>query len=391
MISKVICLAAVVLVVAAQGGHEHKIAHSSQYIKRHDGPALKAYIKVHKEEHHEHKHEHGQEQSQEHKEHSHWHELKHEHGHEHGHWHEEKHEHNEHKQEHGHEHWHEEKHEHGDELGHGHWHEEKHEHIEHKHEQSHNHKHEHKHEPAHSSQHISKHDGHAEEVIIKDHHGHEKHVDYYTHPKYEFKYEVSDKHTGDHKTQHEHRDGDVVKGFYSLHEPDGSIRDVHYHSDKKTGFYADVKHSTHHIVLCLATLLAVAAAHYGHSSQYISRHDGPAHLVPIHGHHGHHDHDYYAYPKYEFEYKVDDPHTGDHKTQHEHRDGDVVKGFYSLHEPDGSIRHVHYHGDKHSGFHADVKHSTHHIVPHHHTIIKINTNDFVMYCFCLCSTLICLY
>ncbi|XP_047986110.1 cuticle protein 7-like [Leguminivora glycinivorella] len=106
----------------------------------------------------------------------------------------------------------------------------------------------HGHEHAHSSQHISKHDGHAEPVLIKDHHGHEKHVDYYTHPKYKFEYKVSDKHTGDHKTQHEHRDGDVVKGFYSLHEPDGSVRDVHYESDKKTGFHAEVKHSTHHIV-----------------------------------------------------------------------------------------------------------------------------------------------
>ncbi|XP_061710154.1 cuticle protein 19-like [Cydia pomonella] len=105
----------------------------------------------------------------------------------------------------------------------------------------------HGHGHAHSSLHISKHDGHAQEVII-NHHGHEKHVDYYTHPKYEFKYEVEDKHTGDHKTQHEHRDGDAVKGFYSLHEPDGSVRDVHYESDKKTGFHATVKHSTHHIV-----------------------------------------------------------------------------------------------------------------------------------------------
>ncbi|XP_063621672.1 histidine-rich glycoprotein-like [Cydia splendana] len=252
----VICLAAAVLVVVAQNEHEHKIAHSSQYITRHDGPVLKAYIKEHKTEHsHEHKHEHGQENSHEHKHehsHEHWHELKHEDNHEH-------------KHEHGHEHWHEQKHEHGHEHGHEYWHEEKHEHHhEHKHEhelehwhehkhghgheQSHEHKHEHKHEPAHSSQHISKHDGHAEVVTIKDHHGHEKHVDYYTHPKYEFKYEVEDKHTGDHKTQHEHRDGDVVKGFYSLHEPDGSVRDVHYESDKKTGFHADIKHSTHHIV-----------------------------------------------------------------------------------------------------------------------------------------------
>ncbi|KAF9796331.1 hypothetical protein SFRURICE_019413 [Spodoptera frugiperda] len=85
-----------------------------------------------------------------------------------------------------------------------------------------------------------------------------------------------------------------------------------------------------------------------------------------HGHDGGHGYvDYHAYPKYEFGYKVEDPHTGDIKSQHEHRDGDVVKGYYALHQPDGSVRHVEYHGDKHSGFHADVKHSTHHIVPHH--------------------------
>jgi hypothetical protein len=56
-----------------------------------------------------------------------------------------------------------------------------------------------------------------------------------------------------------------------------------------------------------------------------------------------------AHPKYEFEYKVVDHHTGDMKSQHEHRDGDVVKGYYALHQPDGSIRHVNYHGDHHTG------------------------------------------
>ncbi|XP_047986118.1 histidine-rich glycoprotein-like [Leguminivora glycinivorella] len=253
----------------------------------------------------------------------------------------------------------------------------------------------HEHGHAYSSQSIVLHQSHGHEQVHKHHEQHsalqqsgkkhdEHHHDYYAHPKYEFEYKVEDPHTGDKKAQHEARDGDVVKGYYSLHEPDGTVRIVHYSADKHSGFNAEVKregHAKH--VLCLASLLAVAAAHYGHghghafSSQHISRHDGPAHVVPIHGHghgHGHHGHDhghdvdYYAYPKYEFEYKVDDPHTGDHKTQHEHRDGDVVKGFYSLHEPDGSIRHVHYHGDKHSGFHADVKHETHHIVPekHHH-------------------------
>jgi hypothetical protein len=56
-----------------------------------------------------------------------------------------------------------------------------------------------------------------------------------------------------------------------------------------------------------------------------------------------------AYPKYEFNYGVKDPHTGDVKSQHEHRDGDVVKGQYSLVEPDGSIRTVDYTADDHNG------------------------------------------
>ena len=56
-----------------------------------------------------------------------------------------------------------------------------------------------------------------------------------SHPKYEFAYKVEDPHTGDNKYQHEARDGDVVKGVYSLHEADGTIRIVEYHADKKTG------------------------------------------------------------------------------------------------------------------------------------------------------------
>lgn len=47
--------------------------------------------------------------------------------------------------------------------------------------------------------------------------------------------------------------------------------------------------------------------------------------------------------------------TGDIKSQWEHRDGDVVKGQYSLVEPDGSIRTVDYTADDHNGFNAVVK------------------------------------
>ncbi|XP_031765629.2 cuticle protein-like [Galleria mellonella] len=70
---------------------------------------------------------------------------------------------------------------------------------------------------------------------------------------------------------------------------------------------------------------------------------------------GHASVDYYAYPRYAFEYAVKDPHTGDNKAQWEKRDGDVVKGAYSLVEPDGSLRVVEYWADDKSGFNAVVK------------------------------------
>lgn len=74
-----------------------------------------------------------------------------------------------------------------------------------------------------------------------------------------------------------------------------------------------------------------------------------------------------AYPKYSFKYGVNDYHTGDVKSQHEVRDGDVVKGQYSLVEPDGSIRTVDYTADKHSGFNAVVSKTApvHHEAPSH--------------------------
>jgi hypothetical protein len=83
------------------------------------------------------------------------------------------------------------------------------------------------------------------------------------------------------------------------------------------------------------------------------------HVVPIeHAHHIEevHDHkDFYAYPKYKFEYGVKDAHTGDHKSQWEIRDGDVVKGEYTLDEADGTKRVVEYHADDKTGFNAIVK------------------------------------
>ncbi|PSN37968.1 Cuticle protein [Blattella germanica] len=74
-----------------------------------------------------------------------------------------------------------------------------------------------------------------------------------------------------------------------------------------------------------------------------------------------------AYPKYSYNYGVSDALTGDHKTQAEHRDGDVVKGQYSLVEPDGTLRVVDYTADAINGFNAVVSKHGHavHAAPIH--------------------------
>jgi hypothetical protein len=62
-----------------------------------------------------------------------------------------------------------------------------------------------------------------------------------------------------------------------------------------------------------------------------------------------------AYPQYQYAYNVNDALTGDSKTQEETRDGDIVKGSYSLIEPDGSRRTVNYYSDPVNGFNAVVQ------------------------------------
>ncbi|XP_064071208.1 cuticle protein 19-like [Vanessa tameamea] len=84
---------------------------------------------------------------------------------------------------------------------------------------------------------------HQAPVYHSQHNDAHEHQDYYSHPKYEFQYNVEDHHTGDIKSQHETRDGDHVTGSYSLHQPDGSVRTVHYNADKHNGFNAQVENS----------------------------------------------------------------------------------------------------------------------------------------------------
>ncbi|KAE8573562.1 Cuticle Protein CPR RR-2 [Halyomorpha halys] len=64
--------------------------------------------------------------------------------------------------------------------------------------------------------------------------------EYDPHPQYSYAYDIQDALTGDSKSQHESRDGDVVQGSYSLIEPDGSRRTVEYTADPVNGFNAVV-------------------------------------------------------------------------------------------------------------------------------------------------------
>ncbi|KAF4521898.1 hypothetical protein B566_EDAN008376 [Ephemera danica] len=63
--------------------------------------------------------------------------------------------------------------------------------------------------------------------------------------------------------------------------------------------------------------------------------------------------------KISVEYGVADAHTGDKKSLSETRDGDNVRGQYSVLDADGSTRTVHYTADKHNGFNAQVTRDGH--------------------------------
>ncbi|XP_023179181.2 uncharacterized protein LOC111605080 [Drosophila hydei] len=81
----------------------------------------------------------------------------------------------------------------------------------------------------------------AAPVVVADDDEMIEYAPQFEHPEYAFSYGVKDLHTGDVKSQWESRDGDGVKGHYSILEPDGSIRTVHYTADAKKGFNAIVK------------------------------------------------------------------------------------------------------------------------------------------------------
>ncbi|XP_037828470.1 larval cuticle protein A2B-like [Lucilia sericata] len=93
----------------------------------------------------------------------------------------------------------------------------------------------------------------AQKVVVKS-------EEYDPHPQYKYSYGVEDKLTGDSKSQVEERDGDVVRGEYSLIDADGYKRTVQYTADDHNGFNAVV----HREPLAAPTVVKTVApvAHY---------------------------------------------------------------------------------------------------------------------------------
>ncbi|XP_075148428.1 larval cuticle protein A2B-like [Haematobia irritans] len=78
------------------------------------------------------------------------------------------------------------------------------------------------------------------------------------HPQYKYGYGVNDAVSGDSKSQVEERDGDVVRGEYSLIDADGFKRTVQYTADDVNGFNAVV----HREPLVAKTVVSAPVAHY---------------------------------------------------------------------------------------------------------------------------------
>ncbi|EAT32579.1 AAEL015281-PA [Aedes aegypti] len=123
------------------------------------------------------------------------------------------------------------------------------------------------------------------------------------------------------------------------------------------------------IIVLFACLAAVVSARYigGAHGYHLEKYHNSHPKFDIHQEDYHHSH-----PKYKFRYGVKDGYTHDHKSAWEHRDGDVVKGQYTLDEADGTHRVVDYSSDHKSGFQVHVQRTGHARHPHGESYVKID-------------------
>lgn len=102
--------------------------------------------------------------------------------------------------------------------------------------------------------------------------------EYDPHPQYSYAYDIQDSLTGDSKSQHETRDGDVVRGSYSLIDADGHKRTVDYVADPHNGFNAVVHREPLGHAVAAAPVVAKVAAPVAYAAP-------AAYAAPITYHH----------------------------------------------------------------------------------------------------------
>ncbi|KAG6464846.1 hypothetical protein O3G_MSEX014766 [Manduca sexta] len=140
---------------------------------------------------------------------------------------------------------------------------------------------------------------------------------------------------------------------------------VHHSSGASVSSQNIVRHDE---LARIASRAGSAAVAYHAVPAAVAYHAAPAPLAyhaPVAAVLAHREDQEFAHPKYEYNYSVADSQSGDNKSQQESRDGDVVKGSYSFHEADGSIRTVEYSADDHNGFNAVVHNSAPTAAPAH--------------------------
>uniref|UniRef100_A0A182X8P0 Cuticular protein RR family n=1 Tax=Anopheles quadriannulatus TaxID=34691 RepID=A0A182X8P0_ANOQN len=81
----------------------------------------------------------------------------------------------------------------------------------------------------------------------------EEQEDYDANPSYQFGFDVKDDEFTNYQNRKEQRDGNVIKGSYSVVDSDGFIRTVTYTADPKEGFKAEVSRQPTDIVVKIPT------------------------------------------------------------------------------------------------------------------------------------------
>jgi len=105
--------------------------------------------------------------------------------------------------------------------------------------------------------------------------------EYDPHPQYSYGYDVQDTLTGDSKSQHETRDGDVVHGSYSVSDPDGTRRTVDYTADPVNGFNAVVRKEALVAKVAAAPVVAKVAAPVAYAAPVAKYAHPVAYAAPV--------------------------------------------------------------------------------------------------------------